>query len=120
MVSDKTNRIFTELLEYLREIYPKVYGGQSYNETNVKLPYVYFFMGDMPTTLVDLSNNEVGVSPMYQIEVYTDKGLNEARKMSMDVRSFMTSNGFRCRTFTPSQLPTNVSRFIGRYERLDV
>lgn len=107
-------------MEYLKDTYPKISGGQNYNENKVKLPYVYFFLGDMPTALDDLSNNEVGVKPMYQIEVYTDQGMNQARKIATDVRTFMIQNGFKCRNFMPIQSTSNVSRFVGRYVRLDV
>ena len=120
MVKDETNKIYTELMEYMKSIYPNIKGGQKYNENNVKLPYVYFFMLDMPTRLSDLSNNEVGVNQTYQIEVYTTEEMNQAKKMATDIRNYMISLGFRCQNFMPIQTPSNVSRFVGRYERLNV
>lgn len=107
-------------MEYLRSIYPKIYSGQNYDENQPKFPYVHFFLGDMPTALDDLSNNEVGVKPMYQIDIYTNAGQNQARKIAMDVRTFMISNGFKCRNFMPIINGSNVSRFVSRYVRLEV
>lgn len=120
MVSDKSNQIYTDLMEYMRDIYPNVKGGTSYNETKVKLPYIYFFLLDEITGATTLSNTEDAVSLSYQIEVYTDAGMNQTRKMAQDIRTFMIEQGFICRTFTPIQTASNVSRFVGRYERLDV
>lgn len=120
MVSDNTNKIFTELMEYMQNEYPSIEGGQSYNEKSVTLPYVYFSLLDAPTRLQDLSNNEVGVSEVYQIEIYTDDGDYQARKMSSYARAYMISLGFKCRTFMPIVTASNVSRFVGRYERLAI
>ena len=120
MVSDKTNKLFTELMNYMRSIYPNVLGGTSYNETKVKLPFVYFFILDEPTRSLTLGNDEAVVNVIYQIEVYTESGQNQTRKMAWDIRNFMIANGFNCRTFMPVQSSSNVSRFVGRYERLDV
>jgi hypothetical protein len=120
MVKDKTNQVYTELIQYLKSLYPKLNGGTEYPSSEPKLPYLYFFQLDAPTKLDDLSNNEVGVKPIYQVEVYTDTGMNSARKIANDARTFMIENGFRCKNFMPIQVPSNVSRFVGRYERLEV
>lgn len=119
MVEDKHNKIYTELLTYMRNIYPNFYGGSTYDE-KCKLPYMYFSQIDGATGITTLSNTEDGINLAFQIEIYTDNGINMARKMSNDIRSFMIENGFRCRNFMPLQSLTNVSRFVGRYERLDV
>lgn len=120
MVNDKTNKIYTELIEYMRGIYPNVSGGTSYNESKVKLPYIYFFLLDEPTRSLTLGNDEAVVNLIYQIEVYSESGQSQTRKMAQDIRNFMVANGFNCRTFRPIQSSSNVSRFVGRYERLDV
>ena len=120
MVKDKTNQIYTELYNYMKSLYPSLKGGTTYNENEVKLPFMYFYLLDAPTKLTDLSNNEVGINLAFQIEVYTDKGSSQARKMANEIRQYMISQGFRCRNFMPIPSPSNVSRFVGRYERLDV
>lgn len=120
MVKDKTNEIYTGLIEYLREIYPKLKCGQTYNENEVNFPFVYFFLLDEPTKLTTLSRTEDGVNLVYQIEVYTKDGGNNARKIAHDVRTYMVSQGFLVRNFMPIPSPSNVSRFVGRYERLTV
>lgn len=120
MVKDNTNKIFTELMDYMKDLYPKMYGGQVYNETKVKLPFIYFYQFDAQTALDDLSNNEVGVKFAYQIEVYTDEGSNKAREIASAVREYMISIGYKCRNFMPLQTTTNVKRFVGRYEKLEV
>ena len=107
-------------MEFLKGIYPNVKSGTTYNETKVKLPYVYFFMFDCSTGATTLSNTEDAVNLGYQIEVYTDAGLNHARKISSDIRAFMINEGFTCRDFIPIQSASNVSRFVARYVRLDV
>ena len=120
MVSDKTNKIYTELMTYMKEKYPNLRGGQTYNETNVKLPYLYFYLLDSPTGATTLSNTEEAVNLSFQIEIYSDAGNNHARKISLDVKEYMIGEGFICRNFLPIQTASNVSRFVGRYERLDV
>ena len=120
MVKDRTNQVYTELIQYLKDYYPKIYGGTTYPEDLPKLPYVYFFQLDAPTTLTTLSNTEDGVTTSYQVEVYTDTGMNSARKIANDIRTFMITNGFRCTNFMPITRPSNVSRFVARYRRLDV
>ena len=120
MVKDKTNKVYTELIQYLKSIYPKIEGGTTYSETDVHFPYVYFFQLDSPTVLTTLSNTEDGVRNVYQVEVYTDTGTNSARKIASDIRSHMISEGFRCMNFMPIVTPSNVSRFVARYGRLDV
>ena len=120
MVKDNTNKIYTELMEYVKDIYPKIYSGQTYDENKPKLPYIYFYQIDAPTALDDLSNNEVGVKFAYQIEVYTDNGINKAKEIATVVRTYMISIGFKCRNFMPIQTLTNVKRFVGRYEKLEV
>ena len=120
MVEDKHNQIYTGLFEYMKDLYPKLKGGTTYNENEVKLPFLCFYQLDAPTRAMDLSNNEVVVNLVFQIEVYTDLGSNQARKMANDVRRYMLSQGFRCRNFMPLSTKTKVSRFVGRYERLDV
>ena len=107
-------------MEYLKGIYANIQGGTSYNETKAHLPYVYFFMIDCPTGATTLSNTEDAVKPAYQIEVYSNAGMNHARKISTDIRAFMINEGFICRNFMPIQTSSNVSRFVGRYARLDV
>lgn len=120
MVTDKTNQIYTELYQYMKSLYPKLKGGTTYDDSEVKLPYLYFYQLDAPTRLSDLSNNEVGVNLAFQVEIYTDLGSNQARKMAGEARAFMISNGFKCRNYMPIQASSNVSRFVARYERLDV
>ena len=120
MVSDKTNKIYTELIEYIKSIYPDIKSGTTYNENKVEFPYIYFFLVDMPTKLTTLSNTEDGVGLVYQIEVYTDKGADKARKIAYEVRTHMISEGFTCKNFMPVPSATNVSRFVTRFERLDV
>ena len=120
MVKDKHNQIYTELYDYMKGLYPSLYAGTSLEDTKTKLPYMYFYQLDAPTRLTTLSNTEDGVNLAFQIEIYTKGGLNQARKMASDVRAFMIEEGFRCRNFLPIQDTSNVSRFVGRYERLDV
>lgn len=94
-------------------------GGQTYSEKS-HLPYMHFVLLDAPTKLTTLSNTEDGVNLAFQIDIYTDTGMNMARKISTAIRTYMIEEGFRCRTFMPIIQPTNVSRFVSRYERLDV
>ena len=119
MVEDKSNKIYTELLEYMRSIYPSLNGGTTFSEKS-KLPFMHFVLLDAPTKLTTLSNTEDGVNLAIQIDIYSDGGMNLAKKMSYEVRNYMMENGFRCRTFMPIVQPSNVSRFVARYERLDV
>lgn len=120
MVKDKTNKIYTELVQYMKTIYPKLKSGMSYNENEAKFPYIYFFQIDAPTRGTTLSNTEDVVNLVYQIEVYTDMGNNEARKIANEIREHMISEGFRCKNFMPIINGSKVSRFVARYERLDV
>ena len=120
MVSDKHTKIYTELFNYMKSLYPSLKGGTTYDEGSVKLPYMYFFQLDGSTRLTDLSNNEVGINLAFQIEVYTDQGTSQARKMANDIRAHMIQEGFRCRNFMPIINGSKVSRFVARYERLDV
>ena len=120
MVADKHNKIYTALYEYMKDLYPKLKGGTVYPESEAKLPYMYFFQLDSPTRLTTLSNTEDGINLAFQIEIYSKDGNNNARKMAGDVREFMISDGFRCRTFMPVESASNVSRFVTRFERLDV
>ena len=120
MVADKNNKIYTDLLNYMRGLYPNFYGGTEYNEGNKKFPFLYFTQIDGSTVDVTLSNTEESINLAFQIEVYTDGGTNLARKMSNDVRNYMISEGFHCKNFMPLTTFSNVSRFVGRYERLDV
>lgn len=120
MVKDKTNQIYTELVEAIRDSYPSLKSGMTYPETTPKFPYLYFFQIDAPTALRTLSNTEDGVNLAFQIEIYSDKGMNDARKIANEVRAYMIGEGFECKTFMPSQQPSNVSRFLTRFRRLDV
>lgn len=120
MVKDKTNQVYTELLQYLKSIYPKINGGTTYPDKLPSFPYIYFFLLDAPTALTTLSNTEDGIDSAYQIEIYTNTSLNDARKIANDVRAFMISQGFVCKAFNPMQQPSNVSRFVTRFKRLDV
>ena len=120
MVKDRTNQVYTELIQYLKSIYSPIFGGMTYSESEPELPFVYFFQMDAPTALTTLSNTEDGIRSAYQIEVYSDNGMNHARKISNDIRAYMIKNGFRCITFRPMQAPSTVNRFLSRYMRLDV
>ena len=120
MVKDKTNEVYTELMQYLSQGYEIVNGGTTYPSTKVAFPYIYFYLLDAPTKLTTLSNTEEGIMTTYQIEVYSDKGMNSARKIAKEIRAYMIRNGFTCATFMPVQSATNVSRFVARYRRLDV
>lgn len=120
IVKDNTNKVYTELSEHIKALYPTLKSGQTYSE-NVKLPYMYFTSFDGTTALSDLSNNEVARNVAYQIEVYSDTGLNFARKISNDIREYMIGQGYRCRAFLPlDSQDSKVSRFVSRYARLDV
>lgn len=119
MVQDKNNKIYTELIEYLRDDYPSIHGGQK-SDSPTRLPYIYFFQIDGDTRLTTLSNTEDGINLAFQIEVYSDNGREDARKIANSVREFMIADGFKCRAFRPDQSSSNVSRFITRFERLDV
>ena len=120
MVQDKNNKIYTELLQSMKVIYPALNGGTVLPDEPPKFPYMYFKQIDGATRLTTLSNTEDGINLAFQIEVYTDKGMNLARKISNSIREYMVSEGFRVRVFNPLQTGSNVSRFVGRYERLDV
>lgn len=119
MVKDKSNKIYTELLNHMKEKYPALNGGTAFSE-KVKLPYLHFIYVDSSTKETTLSNTEDAVNLAFQVDIYTDAGMNMAKKMAYDVREYMISEGFRVRNFLPIVQPTNVSRFVGRYERLDV
>lgn len=119
MVTDKHNKIYTELLQHMKDTYPTIKGGTEYKDTPPSLPYMYFFQIDASTRLTTLSDTEDGINLAFQIEFY-GKGKDEVRKMANTARSFMISEGFRCQAFMPSQVPTNVSRFLTRFGRLDV
>ena len=119
MVDDKSNAIYTKLLRHMQGLYPALKGGTNFDE-KVKLPYMHFQQLDASTRLTTLSNTEDGINLAFQIDVYTNNGMNMARNMANDIRAYMVSDSFRCRTFMPIQQPSNVSRFVGRYERLDV
>lgn len=107
-------------METLKINYPKIKGGSVYNENKSSFPFVYFFQLDAPTALTTLSNTEDGVNLAFQIEVYTDMGVNYARKIATDIRTFMISEGFLCKNFMPIITGSNVSRFVTRFGRLDV
>lgn len=117
MVKDKTNRIYTDLYNHMKSLYPNLDGGTEYNE-KVKLPFMHFFMIDNPTALTTLSDTEDGTSLSYQIDIYTKD--DKAREMANKVREFMIGESFTCRQFMPFQSSSNVSRFITRFRRLDV
>lgn len=117
MVQDKVNKIYTDLYNHMKSLYPKLGGGTEYNE-KVKLPFMHFFLIDNPTVLTTLSNTEDGTNLSFQIDVYT-KDDNE-REMANDIRSYMISEGFTCRQFMPFQQSSDVSRFVTRFRRLDV
>ena len=120
MVKDTHNKVYTELLTYLKTLYPKLVGSTEYSETAPSFPYLYFFLVDAPTTLTTLSQTEDGVTPSYQIEVYSNKGGNETRKISYSIREFMVENGFICQRFRPIERGSAISRFVSIYSRLDV
>lgn len=120
MVKDNHNKVYTELMTYLKGLYPDIVGSTVYSETAPKFPYVFFFQVDAPTALTTLSQTEDGVSVSYQVEVYSDKGSNTARKISNSVRLFMTDQGFVCRRFRPIERNSAISQFVSIYNRLDV
>lgn len=120
MVQDKVNKIYTELMEYMESLYPNIQSGRNYPDKVPQFPYVYFFQMDAPTVKTTLSNTEDVINLAFQIEVYSNKGENLARKISTDIREYMVNDGFFCRTFRPVQSASNISRFVMRYERLDV
>lgn len=119
MVKDKNNEIYTKLLRHIQGLYPAVNGGTAFSE-KTKLPFMHFTQLDGSTKLTTLSNTEDGINLAFQIDVYTNTGMNLARNIANDIRAYMISEGFRCRNFMPIDQPSNVSRFVGRYERLDV
>lgn len=120
MVKDKHNQVYNDLLTYLKTLYPKIAGSTVYSEDAPSFPYMYFFLVDAPTALTTLSQTEDGVRPSYQVEIYSNKGSNETRKISYSVRAFMVENGFICRRFRPIERGSAISRFVSIYERLDV
>lgn len=120
MVKDKHNQIYDDLYSHMKENYPTLKGGTVYNGNDVKFPFLYFYQIDGTTRLTTLSNTEDGINLAFQIEIYTKDGANKAREMANEIRSHMISKGFRCRDFRPLNSDSDVSRFIGRYERLDV
>ena len=121
MVTDKVNQIYTDLMEYLESIYPNIKGSQKYADKAPSYPYVYMYQIDGSTQEVTLSNTEEAVNLAFQIEVYSNKGDTITRKISTDIKNYMmTVEGFKCRTFLPAQNNGNISRFVSRYDRLDV
>lgn len=120
MVKDSHNRVYTELMTYLKEKYPGIEGGTVYSETAPTFPYVFFFLVDAPTALTTLSQTEDGIASSYQIEVYSNKGMNTSRKISYSIREFMVDKGFLCRRFRPIERGSDISRFVAIYYRLDV
>ena len=120
MVTDKNNKIFTELVSYIKDLYPSINYSTGYPENLAKFPAMFFTQIEASTKLTTLSNTEDGVTLAYQIDVYTNDGANKARKIANDIRTFMIDSSFRCINFMPVPQPSNVSRFVARYERLDV
>lgn len=119
MVKDNHNKVYSDLLTYLKTVYPEIEGGTEFTDTPSKLPYLYFFEVDASTRLTTLSQTEDGVDTSYQIEVYT-KGSNKGRQISNKIREYMVKNGFICRRFRPIQRASDISRFVAIYSRLDV
>lgn len=120
MVKDSHNKVYSELMDFLKEKYPKIEGSTEYSEDAPHFPYVYFFLVDQPTALTTLSQTEDGVDTSYQIEVYTNKGGYEARKISNTVRQYMTERGFICKRFRPIARSSAISQFVMIYNRLEV
>ena len=121
MVKDNHNKVYTELMTYLKSLYPDIVGSTVYSETAPKFAYVYFFLVDAPTALTTLSQTEDGIDTSYQIEVYSDKGSYTTRKISYSIRAFMTEQqGFNCRRFRPIERGSSISQFVSIYDRLDV
>ena len=42
MVKDSHNKVYSELMDFLKEKYPKIEGSTEYNEDAPHFPYVYF------------------------------------------------------------------------------
>ena len=120
MVKDNHNKVYTELMTYLKGLYPNIVGSTVYSEMPPNFPYVFFFLVDAPTALTTLSQTEDGVNTSYQIEVFSDKGSSTTRKISNSVRAFMVNQGFICRRFRPIERGSNISQFVSIYSRLDV
>ena len=120
MVADNHNKVYNDLITYLKTKYPDITGSTVYSETAPKFPYLYFFLVDAQTRLTTLSQTEDGVGVAYQIEVYSDKGSNITRKISYTIREYMINQGFKCDRFRPIERGSAISRFVSIYSRLDV
>ena len=117
MVSDSNNRVYTELYEYLKTIGP-IEAGQDITKKPAKFPYMYFFQIDSHTTGRTLSRTEDVIQVAYQIEIFSARNMDEARKISEIVRAWMIEQGFECITFRPMQ-GYSPNRFVSRYRRLE-
>ena len=118
MVSDSNNRVYTELLDYLKTI-GKIDGGQIYDAKKAKFPFMHFLQIDTATSKQTLSQTEDVIRVLYQVDVYSTKSMDEARKISYRIRVWMIEHGFICIGQRPWTLESPF-RFISRFQRLEV
>ena len=118
MVSDTNNKTYTELMVYLKTLFPNIDGSQKLNTDPAKFPFCFFFQIDSMTTGQTLSVTEDVIRVAYQIDIYSKKSMDEARKITDAVRRWMIEHGFKCIGSRPLDFDTPY-RFVSRYQRLE-
>lgn len=122
---DVSNRVFSNVMIYVQQRYPDVEFNNTVSAIPESLPAVSVITLDDREMAVDLSsgdpNEDYTIDSNVEIQVYSAKSTDEARKIIRTACDAMRGMAYR-RTYGPTEIPlgydANQYRCVARFQRL--
>lgn len=122
---DVSNRVFSNVMIYVRERYPDVEFNNTVSAIPESLPAVSVITLDDREMAVDLSsgdpNEDYTIDSNVEIQVYSAKSTDEARKIIKAACDAMRGMSYT-RNFGPTEIPlghdANQYRCVARFQRI--
>jgi len=115
---DKEFEIYNDLAEKIRETYPLAFITSSYINSTPTFPAITIIQESnfINSNYSDSKNKEYAVNVMFEINVYSDNGKIEVKKIMEIVCDEMTALGFtRTSLDTLPNIEDTIYRMVGRF-----
>lgn len=117
MITD--NQVYTYVKNKVVTEYEGLFVTASRIYTTEKFPTASIVCIDGTPISETLNLEESNRRSTFDVDVYSNKSLNEAKNISSVIREAFRECGYHCRVFEPldNALDPNIKRFVGRFTR---
>lgn len=118
MITD--NQVYTLVKKAITEKYTSAFVTGSRINTSEVFPAISIVCIDSTPVSETIDLEESNRRSTFEVNVYSNTSLTEAKNIMTVIRKAFTTCGYRCRAFEPldNEADTNIKRYVGSYTRV--